>query len=99
MISNYWFSSVVRIQTDRGHRVCQSGPYRFVRHPGYVGAAVQPLCEAVLLKSSWCLVVAVVRIVVLLVRTVLEDALLQQQLAGYADFAQKVRYKWVPSVW
>lgn len=99
MITNHWFSSVVRIQTDRGHKVCHSGPYSYVRHPGYVGAILQPLCEAVLLRSSWCFVVGVVRCVILGVRTVLEDALLQQKLSGYAEYAHKVRYKWVPLVW
>lgn len=97
--TNRYFSSVVRIQTDRGHKVCSSGPYAWVRHPGYVAFSLQGVAESVLLESSWAMVFALIKIVVLLVRTVKENAFLKASLPGYAAYAERVRYSWVPFLW
>ena len=95
---NRFFYSVVIIQTDRGHVVCDSGPYRFVRHPGYAGN-IFPLFGIVLaLGSVWTLVPAVVALLISVVRTVLEDRTLQEELPGYRDYARRVRYRLIPGI-
>lgn len=99
MIQNHFFSSVVRLQTDRGHKVCSTGPYAIIRHPGYTGASLQVVAEAVLMGSSWALWCAALRGLVLVVRTAKEDAWLQQNLPGYAAYARRVRHRLVPFVW
>jgi len=99
MAENRFFSSVVRIQMDRGHSVCDSGPYRFVRHPGYAGN-IPPLFGIVLaLGSVWTLIPAVVATIITLVRTVLEDRTLQKELPGYRDYEQRVRYRLIPGIY
>ncbi len=99
MITNAFFSTAVRIQTDRGHQVCTTGPYRFVRHPGYVGASLQSLAMPLLLGSWWALIAGVTAVLLLILRTVLEDKTLRQELAGYPEYAQKVRYRLLPGIW
>lgn len=99
MHSNQFFSSVVRIQKDRGHVVVASGPYRFVRHPGYTGMAAFTLATPLILNSRWALVPAVVTAAVAALRTALEDRTLQNELEGYADYARKVRYRLLPPIW
>lgn len=79
LVENRFFSGVVRIQTDRGHMVCDSGPYRIVRHPGYAGN-ILPLPGIVLaLGSVWALIPAVVAVIIIVIRTVLEDWTLQEE--------------------
>ncbi len=96
---NRFFSSVVRIQTDRGHVVCDSGPYRIVRHPGYAGN-IPPLLGIVLaLGSVWTLVPAAVALIIAVIRTALEDRTLQEELPGYRDYAQRVRYRLIPGLY
>ena len=98
MAENRFFSSVVRIQTDRGHVVCDSGPYRIVRHPGYAGI-IPPLLGIVLAFGSvWTLIPAAVALIIAVIRTVLEDQTLQEELPGYRDYAQRVRYRLIPGV-
>jgi protein-S-isoprenylcysteine O-methyltransferase Ste14 len=95
---NRFFSSLVRIQTDRGHVVCDTGPYRFVRHPGYAGN-ILPLFGIVLaLGSVWTLIPAAVATIITVIRTVLEDQVLQEELSGYRDYAQRVRYRLIPGI-
>jgi len=96
---NRFFSPVVRIQTDRGHCVVDSGPYRFVRHPGYLAALGEFLFGGLLLGSWWALLPLAGGPFFMLRRTVLEDRYLRESLAGYADYAQRVRYRLVPGVW
>ena len=99
LAENRFFSSVVRIQTDRGHAVCDSGPYRFVRHPGYAGN-ILPLPGVVLaLGSAWTLVPAAAALIILIVRTALEDRTLQKELPGYRDYADRVRYRLIPGIY
>ena len=99
MIANAYFSTAVRIQTDRGQTVCRKGPYRFVRHPGYVGFTLQSIGTAVLLGSLWALIPGFMAMVLMIIRTYLEDRTLQAELAGYKDYVQEVRYRLVPGVW
>jgi protein-S-isoprenylcysteine O-methyltransferase Ste14 len=99
LAENRFFSSVVRIQTDRGHVVCDTGPYRFVRHPGYAGN-ILPLYGIVLaLGSVWTLIPAAVATIITVIRTVLEDQTLQEELSGYRDYAQRVRYRLIPGIY
>jgi protein-S-isoprenylcysteine O-methyltransferase Ste14 len=98
-VENRFFSSVVRIQTDRGHGVCDSGPYRILRHPGYSGN-ILPLIGIVLaLNSVWTLIPAVVALVITVVRTELEDRTLQEELPGYVEYARRVRYRLIPWIY
>ncbi len=99
LIENAYFSGMVRIQTDRGQQVVSSGPYRWVRHPGYAGALLAYLATPFLLDSTWALLPALFLTVVLVVRTRLEDQTLQAELPGYSDYAQRVRYRLLPGVW
>jgi len=99
LIENAYFSGMVRIQTDRGQRVVSSGPYRWVRHPGYAGGLLVYLATPLFLASVWAFVPAVFLTVVLIIRTNLEDKTLQAELDGYRDFAQRVRYRLLPGVW
>ncbi len=99
MAENRYFSSVVRIQADRGHAVCDSGPYRIVRHPGYAGN-IPPLLGIVLaLGSVWTLIPAAVALIIAVTRTALEDQTLQKELPGYRDYVQIVRYRLVPGIY
>lgn len=99
VISNKFFSTIVQIQNDRGHHPVSSGPYRFVRHPGYAGMLVYVLAEPLMLGSSWALIPAVLMIPLCVIRTALEDRTLQEELPGYRDYAGRVKYRLVPGVW
>jgi protein-S-isoprenylcysteine O-methyltransferase Ste14 len=99
MITNAYFSTAARIQTDRGQTVCRTGPYRFVRHPGYVGAILQSPGISILLGSLWGLIPAAAAAVCIIARTVLEDRMLHVELAGYQEYAREVRYRLVPGIW
>jgi protein-S-isoprenylcysteine O-methyltransferase Ste14 len=96
---NKFFEPTVRIQTDRGHQVVDKGPYAVVRHPGYVFGSLFFVGMPLALGSLWALIPASLACVVLIVRTVLEDQTLQNELQGYKEYAQRVRYKLVPGVW
>ncbi|HTY12436.1 MAG TPA: isoprenylcysteine carboxylmethyltransferase family protein [Bacteroidota bacterium] len=97
--TNRFFSSVVRIQTDRGHTVCQTGLYKFVRHPGYLGMIISWVGFPLLLGSMWSIIPIAFAIVLLLVRTSLEDEALINELPGYSQYIQKTRYKLIPEIW
>ena len=99
LAENRFFSSVVRIQTDRGHVVCDSGPYRFVRHPGYAGNILALFGIVLALGSVWTLIPTAVALIISVIRTVLEDKTLQQELSGYRDYAQRVRYRLIPGIY
>ena len=96
---NAFFSRLVRLQDDRGHLVVSDGPYRYVRHPGYVALVVTMIAGPVLLGSLWATLAGVVAAGLVILRTALEDALLQRELAGYHDYAQRVRRRLLPGVW
>jgi len=99
LIENRFFSGVVRIQTERGHTVISSGPYRWLRHPGYAGALLAYMGTPFLLDSAWALLPALFLLVVLVVRTALEDRTLQAELPGYREYAAQVRYRLLPGIW
>ena len=99
LVENRFFSGVVRIQMDRGHVVCDSGPYRIVRHPGYAGN-ILPLPGIVLaLSSVWTLIPAAAALIIAVVRTALEDRALQEELPGYQDYVRRVRYRLFPGIY
>ena len=99
LAENRFFSSVVRIQTERGHVVCDTGPYRLVRHPGYAGN-ILPLPGIVLaLGSVWTVIPAVVALVIAIVRTSLEDQTLEEELPGYREYTHRVRYRLFPGIY
>ena len=99
MASNKYFSTAVRIQMDRGHTVATGGPYRYVRHPGYTGYIVSTLGMAPALGSFWAIIPAGLVACLLVVRTVLEDRTLQDELHGYREYAQRVRHRLLPGIW
>ncbi len=96
---NKFFSSTVRIQTDRGHTVCDKGLYKIVRHPAYMGSFIQTLGFPLLFGSLWSIIPIGVSIILLITRTYLEDKILNLELYGYADYAKKTRYKLIPYLW
>lgn len=99
LIENRFFSGVVRLQTDRGQHVVSSGPYRWVRHPGYAGALLTYWGTPIFLDSLWTFIPVMFVTVILVVRTNLEDRTLQEKLAGYREYAGRVRYRLLPGVW
>jgi protein-S-isoprenylcysteine O-methyltransferase Ste14 len=99
MVSNAYFSRVVRIQEDRGQRVVTGGPYRFVRHPGYAGFIVAWPATVIALGSLWALIPAAVTALSLVIRTALEDRTLQAELDGYKAYTQQTRYRLLPGIW
>ncbi len=99
MTANKFFSTVVRIQDDRGHAVASSGPYRYVRHPGYVGWIAMSIATPLMLGSLWALIPGGLSALFMVVRTAMEDKTLQAELAGYKEFASRTRYRLLPGVW
>ena len=99
MAENPFFEKTVRIQTERGHRVIDTGPYRVVRHPGYVGLFAWILSFPFLLTSAWALLPTGLAMASLLVRTALEDRMLRTKLPGYTEFAERIRWRLIPGVW
>jgi protein-S-isoprenylcysteine O-methyltransferase Ste14 len=96
---NRFFASVVRIQLDRGLAVCDSGPYRIVRHPGYAGLLLTLPGIVLALSSAWTSIPAALALVVIVIRAALEDRTLQAELPGYREYARGVRYRLVPWVY
>lgn len=99
MVVNPHLEPTVRVQSERGHRVIDTGPYAVVRHPMYAGIIVQQLALPLVLGSAWAFVPACGLLVTLLVRTVLEDRTLRAELPGYAEYVQRTRTRLVPGVW
>ena len=96
---NRFFSSTVRIQTDRGHSVCDTGLYKVVRHPAYLGSMIQAAGFPFLFGSLWSLLPVCFMIILLIVRTSLEDKTLKNELEGYPEYSEKIRFKIIPYVW
>lgn len=96
---NAFFSQIVRIQPERGHTVVTNGPYHYVRHPAYFGAFLYELAAPILLASWWALFISSLSVILLILRTTLEDRTLQAELTGYTDYARQVRYRLLPGVW
>jgi protein-S-isoprenylcysteine O-methyltransferase Ste14 len=96
---NKFFSSTVRIQTERGHTVCETGLYKVVRHPAYLGSFIQTLGFPLLFGSLWSIIPVCASIILLLTRTSLEDKTLKNELNGYIEYTGKIRYKLIPYIW
>ena len=96
---NKFFSSTMRIQTDRGHTVCETGLYKVIRHPAYLGSIIQALGFPILLGSFWSIIPISISIILLLIRTYLEDRTLIAELNGYLDYTLKTPYRIIPLVW
>jgi protein-S-isoprenylcysteine O-methyltransferase Ste14 len=99
MVANAFFSQTVRIQKDRGQTVVTGGPYRYVRHPGYVGSLLFQVATPLILGSVWAFIPAGLIALLTVVRTALEDRTLQEELDGYKEYAQQTRYRLVPGIW
>ena len=99
MLVNRHFESSVRIQKDRGHRVITTGPYRIVRHPGYVGAILFGISTPLIIGSVYGLIPGGIAVILLIIRTSLEDKLLRNELNGYVEYTKRVRYRLVPGLW
>jgi protein-S-isoprenylcysteine O-methyltransferase Ste14 len=99
MASNKFFSGTVRIQEERGHAVATGGPYRYVRHPGYVGYIASWFATSLTLGSLWALIPAGLVMCLMVVRTALEDKTLLEELDGYQDYAKQVRYRLLSGIW
>ena len=96
---NKFFSSTVRIQTNRGHVVCDTGLYKIVRHPAYLGSIIQSLGFPLLFGSLWSIIPICLLVILFLTRTNLEDKTLKEELKGYPEYSDKTRYKIIPYVW
>ncbi len=97
--TNAYLSRYARIQDDRGQQVVTTGPYRYVRHPMYAAVIPFILCLALILGSWWALVPGLIIAMLFVIRTALEDRMLQEELPGYKEYAQRVRYRLLPGVW
>jgi protein-S-isoprenylcysteine O-methyltransferase Ste14 len=99
MASNPFFSGAVRIQMDRDHVVSTSGPYQYVRHPGYIGYTLAWIATALALGSLWSLIPAILIGITIIIRTALEDKTLLEKLDGYREYANQVRFRLLPGIW
>jgi protein-S-isoprenylcysteine O-methyltransferase Ste14 len=99
MASNRFFLGFCRIATERGHSLASGGPYQYVRHPGYLGVIVYQLATPPALDSLWALLPVALTIGLTVLRTSLEDRTLQQELAGYSEYAGRVQYRLLPGLW
>ena len=99
MAVNKFFEWTARIQDDRQQYVCTSGPYKIMRHPGYTGAIVSILAYPFILGSWWGFVLTGISTIIIVIRTALEDRMLQNELPGYREYARQVKYRLIPFVW
>jgi protein-S-isoprenylcysteine O-methyltransferase Ste14 len=96
---NKFFSSVVRIQTDRGHKVCDTGVYGIVRHPGYSGMTISLAAVPLITGSLLCIIPILIDVILLVTRTYYEDEALKKELTGYNEYTQKTRQRLIPKIW
>jgi protein-S-isoprenylcysteine O-methyltransferase Ste14 len=96
---NKFFSSVVRIQSDRGHAVCCTGVYQIVRHPGYSGMAISLAALPLITGSIWSIIPITIAVILLIIRTYLEDEVLKKELSGYTEYTQSTRQRLIPKIW
>ncbi len=96
---NNFFSSMVRIQRERNQVVCDSGLYKIIRHPGYLGMILSLLAIPLITTSLWCIIPTLIAVILLLIRTSLEDKTLRDELDGYVEYSKRTRYKLIPLIW
>jgi protein-S-isoprenylcysteine O-methyltransferase Ste14 len=99
MRENTFLSDRVRIQVDRGHKVCSTGPYKYVRHPMYVGVIIVMLSFPFALGSLFAVIPAIIIVKLFIIRTALEDRTLQDELPRYKEYTEAVRFRLLPGVW
>jgi len=99
MGENPFFEKTVRIQHERNHHVIDTGQYRFVRHPGYVGLIIWVAAFPPLLGSTWAFIPAAITVLAIVIRTALEDRTLHRKLPGYVEYAERVRFRLIPGAW
>lgn len=99
MMTNKHFEGTVRIQEDRGHRVISHGPYKFIRHPGYLAMILNSFAVPLMLGSLFTFIPVGISLILLLIRTSLEDKTLRNELSGYKEYSQKIKYRLVPFIW
>jgi protein-S-isoprenylcysteine O-methyltransferase Ste14 len=99
MLANPFFEKTVRIQAERGHEVATGGPYRFVRHPGYLAFCAMSFALPLGVGSPWALAPAAIAAALVVVRTALEDRTLRRELAGYDGYARRTRWRLLPGLW
>jgi protein-S-isoprenylcysteine O-methyltransferase Ste14 len=99
MMANNYFSTAVRIQYDRGHIVSSGGPYRYIRHPGYLGMMIYLISTPIILGSFWALIPAIMTVILFMVRTSFEDNTLKNKLDGYKEYAERVKFRLISGVW
>jgi protein-S-isoprenylcysteine O-methyltransferase Ste14 len=96
---NRFFSSTVRIQTERGHTVCDTGLYKTVRHPAYLGSVIQALGFPLIFGSVFSWIPVILSLALIIIRTSLEDKTLKNELPGYREYASKTRFRLLPYIW
>ena len=99
MALNRHFEATVRIQKDRGHKVITSGPYKIIRHPGYLSAILWAIGLPMILGSVYGFIPSAAAIIVIVIRTGLEDRTLLNELEGYTEYSKKVKYRLIPGIW
>ena len=99
MIVNPYFEPTVRIQKDRGHQVITTGPYKFVRHPGYFAGILWTLSIPLIIGSLFAFIPAAIYVLLTIIRTSLEDRTLNKELNGYSEYAKRVKYRLFPGIW
>jgi protein-S-isoprenylcysteine O-methyltransferase Ste14 len=99
MVVNKFFEWTARIQNEKQQYICTSGPYRIMRHPGYIGLIVTILAYPFILGSWWGFVLSGILTIVIVIRTAREDSMLQNELPGYKEYAGQVKYRLIPLVW
>lgn len=99
MLHNPFFESTVRIQKEKNQNVINAGPYKFVRHPGYLGMLLGSISLPLALGSVLAFIPLFIMIVLILIRTYYEDKILQEELAGYSEYCKEVKYRLIPFLW
>lgn len=98
MSENQYFEATSRIQTDRGQVVCSSGPYRFIRHPGYLSILLWCISVPLIFGSVYTIMPVICVFVIIVIRTYLEDNMLKKELPGYIEYSNRVRYRLIPFI-
>jgi protein-S-isoprenylcysteine O-methyltransferase Ste14 len=99
MACNAFFAVTARLQPERGHKVATGGPYGIIRHPGYLGAVLFSLTIPVMLGSVWALIPGAITSALYVLRTSLEDKMLQAELPGYKEYTRKTPWRLIPKIW